>query len=429
MRRTIYKRTARSGKRKGKPEPKWTIGYQLADGTMAYERAFTDKQASEQLLAQREREVARGVVGLSTPFDEAKAKPIAEHLDAYVKSLRLDCTPKWAARVESRLRRAVEAMRLRTLAGITMEATSAYVVDAATANGWSTATRNHVVATLRAFAEWCVTTKRLEFNPLRELVQSKVTDADRTETSRVLTLEELQQLCAVAPPSRRLLYLFTAYTGFRRGEDRATTWADVFVDSVQPFVRIRGANAKNGGTVDVPVPGWLADELRRHRAAVTLRAGGKLDPSKPVFHVPAAIVKQLRQDAARAKLGTITKQIHRTPNGNRWTSVEWNDPAGPEVTLKLHGLRAYFVTALFEAGTPPHEVQRLARHANIATTLRHYTAFRQQRMRAAVDALPSPLVAVPVSVPAPVAGIPSSSPDGRPWPAERSPKGGQSLAE
>ena len=429
MRRTIYKRTSRSGKRKGKPEAKWTIGYELADGSMAYERAFTDKQASEQLLAQREREVARGVVGLSTPFDEAKAKPIAEHVDAYVKSLRIECTPKWAARVEARLRRAVEAMRLRTLAGLTMEPVSAYLVEASTSGGWSKATRNHVSASLKAFASWCVETERLPANPLRNLVQSKVTDGDRTETSRVLTLEELQRLCAVAPPSRRLLYLFTSYTGFRRNEDRATTWADVQIDSVHPFVRIRGANAKNGGTVDVPIPTWLADELRRHRAESTLKAGGNLKPSSLVFHVPAAIVKQLRQDAAKAKLGTTKKVIHTTPNGNRWTSVEWIDPAGPEVTLKLHGLRAYFVTALFEAGTPPHEVQRLARHANIATTLRHYTAWRQSRMRAAVDSLPSPLVAVPVSVPAAATGIPASSTDGRPWPADRPSKGGQDLAE
>lgn len=425
MRSSIYKRTVQKGPRKGKPERRWTIGYQLADGSMRYERAYTDKQASEQLLAQREREVARGEVGLSSPFDEAKAKPIAEHRDAYLKALALECTATWVARVGSRLRRAFEAMKVRTLAGITMETVTGHLVDEATARGWSTSTRNHATATLKAFCAWCVTTRRLQENPLQKLELARVTDRDRTEVSRVLTLKDLQKLLAAAPPSRRLLYAFTAYTGFRRNEDKATTWSDVHVDGEHPFVRIRGANAKNGGTVDVPVPPWLAAELRKHRAEATLRAGGSLKPTAPVFHVPAAIVKQLRQDAARAGLGTTKKEIHTTPNGNRWSSVEWVDPSGPEVTLKLHGLRAYFVTALFESGTPPHEVQRLARHANIATTLRHYTAWRQARMRAAVDSLPSPLVAAPVSV----AGIPSPSPDGRSWPSDRPSEGGQSLAE
>lgn len=45
----------------GKPEERWTISYRVA-GRRVTERAYIDKRASEQLLAQRQREAARGEV-------------------------------------------------------------------------------------------------------------------------------------------------------------------------------------------------------------------------------------------------------------------------------------------------------------------------------------------------------------------------------
>lgn len=52
--------------RNGKPEERWSISYRVA-GQRVTERAYTDKRASEQLLAQRLREAARGEVAEAAP--------------------------------------------------------------------------------------------------------------------------------------------------------------------------------------------------------------------------------------------------------------------------------------------------------------------------------------------------------------------------
>ncbi len=423
MRRSLYRRR---NWRSGKLEKRWTIAYQLADGRVATERAFTDKAASEQLLAQREREVARREVGMADPHDAAKGRPVLEHLADYLASRRAaGVQADTITRTDSRLRAAFAGMQSRTLGDVTVDAAARYVDGLVLARNLSLTTRNHLVASLRAFGAWLAEREILPANPLKGLSVERVTDADRTEVRRVLTAGELRRLVEAAPAGRRRLYLFAAYTGFRRGEDKATTWSDLNIDGELPTVRIRGANAKSGASVEIPIPPWLALELRQHRAERSMRAGGALSPTDPVFDVPAGIVRQLRQDAARAGLGTIKKEIHTTPTGNRWVSVEWVDPTGPEVTLVLHSLRAFYATTLFEQGTPAHEVQRLCRHQSIATTLRHYTAWRASRLRSAVDALPNPLVAVPVAVdPVPTEAVPVPS-----WPTSRSAQGGQSLAE
>lgn len=421
MKRTIYRR---KNSRTGKKERRWTIGYELSNGKMRYERAYTDKQASEQLLAQREREVARQVVGLTDPYEKHRKTPISHVLDEYLRDMQAKrVTSEHIRRTRSRLERAFEEIPARTIADLTMDLASKWVNDRVLEQGLALATRNHLVATLRAFGAWLVEHDKAAKNPLQKLRLLKLTDADRKQRSRVLTADELRRLAEAAPAARRILYLFAAYTGFRRGEDRATTWADLSIDGARPTVTIRGQHAKSGETVTIAIPTWLAGELRKWRAEEAIRSGGELAPSRHVFRVPDKIVMRLRMDAARAGLGIAKKTIHTTKAGNKWPSVEWIDPAGPDVTLKLHGLRAFYATTLFEAGIPLHDVQRLCRHSSITTTQRHYTAWRDSRMHAAVDSLPNP-----VSVPASVDGIPLESGGVRSSHPNPRARGGRNLA-
>jgi integrase len=56
--------------------------------------------------------------------------------------------------------------------------------------------------------------------------------------------------------------------------------------------------------------------------------------------------------------------------------------------VDFHALRHTYVTRLVRAGIPLAQVQILARHADVATTLKHYTHLSTAETAAALAALP-----------------------------------------
>ena len=52
----------------------------------------------------------------------------------------------------------------------------------------------------------------------------------------------------------------------------------------------------------------------------------------------------------------------------------------------FHDLRATCITEWFEQGMMPHEVQRLAGHSSIETTMKYYVGYRQGLIDRARDA-------------------------------------------
>ena len=59
--------------------------------------------------------------------------------------------------------------------------------------------------------------------------------------------------------------------------------------------------------------------------------------------------------------------------------------AGVENTT-FHDLRATCITEWFENGMMPHEVQKLADHASIETTMRYYVGIRESMINRAREA-------------------------------------------
>ena len=55
--------------------------------------------------------------------------------------------------------------------------------------------------------------------------------------------------------------------------------------------------------------------------------------------------------------------------------------------IRIHDLRATYVTRLIRAGVPLPTVQRLAGHANIATTIDYYNEVNTDDLRAGVAKL------------------------------------------
>jgi len=175
---------------------------------------------------------------------------------------------------------------------------------------------------------------------------------------------------------RALLYAVLVTTGLRRGELAALTVGDVLLDDGQPAIVLPGADAKNGQRATLPLRAdvaaelraWVAEKaeaVRRQRVGV---AGVTLPlADKPLFDVPAALVKILDRDLAAA-------------------GIPKRDERGR--TVDVHALRHTFASHLVAAGVAPRTAQAAMRHSSLELTMRHYVDPQLLDVAGAIDALP-----------------------------------------
>ena len=104
------RRLSSDGKRMICQQRCWWMKYRLPDGTQRRAKGFTDKTASEQEAARREREAALAVSGLALVDDAHLSAPFVDHLRAYLEDLeRAGRTEKHRNLLESRLGRMMNA--------------------------------------------------------------------------------------------------------------------------------------------------------------------------------------------------------------------------------------------------------------------------------------------------------------------------------
>ncbi|MCH7814060.1 MAG: site-specific integrase [Planctomycetes bacterium] len=137
-------------------------------------------------------------------------------------------------------------------------------------------------------------------------------------------------------------------TGGRRGELLGLTWGRVDLDEA----RVHFAKTKGKKDRFVPIAPEVVVVLRRLQAQ-TLQAGGPF--------------------------------VGMGNNINRaWSRIR--KTAGVS-DVTIHDLRRTYVTRLVRAGVPLPTVQKLAGHANMATTMRYYTQVDDADLRAGVEKL------------------------------------------
>ena len=205
-----------------------------------------------------------------------------------------------------------------------------------------------------AFAGWCVKSGRLDSNPLLS-VQRLDANRDQRRVRRALSDEEMARLFAVAEKrGRKLWYMLAALAGLRRSEIAGLTWADV--DLQTGSLTITRGKAKRSDAL--PLDPALADELRQVKPALCL-------PSARVFASEVTNATR-RRDFKRARIKLV-------------------DEFG--AVADLHGLRTTLGTRLSRAGIAPQIAQRLMRHSDYRTTLRHYTRLTLDDSAAALSRL------------------------------------------
>ena len=246
------------------------------------------------------------------------------------------------------------------------------------------ATANHLRESAMAFAEWCDKAGRLASNPLK-VIPRLDQQRDRRRTRRALTDEELGRLLVVAGDrGRKTWYMAAALAGLRKGDLQHLRWWDLDFD--QNTITIQEGKAKRSDVI--PMHRQLAEEL------MCLRDEVMATPTAKVF--PQTVTDATRRkDFLRAGLAREEVVKNRAGEPIMIGKGRWRRPKTRIVTddeegriIDLHALRTTLGTNLARAGVQPQHAQRIMRHADYRTTIKHYTVLGLTDTRAALARLP-----------------------------------------
>jgi integrase len=212
--------------------------------------------------------------------------------------------------------------------------------------------RNRITA-CRRFCAWLVVQGVLPDNPWVHVPAPRGRagqgqDALTDEQVEALVARARAQATAGRKPSDRAsaanranLYQFLQLTGLRRGEARAQLWSDIDLQARLMVV--------------------TADKARR-RDAVPLSAAACHLLSGLAKRGPRVFERIVTDKALQGDLAAC----------------------GIVGRYSWHSFRSGFITAAFEAGTPPELIQRLVRHRSIDQTHR-YLRVKEERLRNAAE--------------------------------------------
>ncbi len=174
---------------------------------------------------------------------------------------------------------------------------------------------------------------------------------------------------------RALIYKTLVLTGLRKGELASITVGQLELDGPMPFIVLEAADEKNRQGSTIPLRSDLASDLTVWLSDVpipsTLRLSknhGKIDPKRPLFTVPAGLVRILNRDLSAAG-------INKADERGR--------------TIDVHALRTSFGTLLSKGGVAPRTAQAAMRHSTIDLTMNTYTDPKLLDVQGALNSLPS----------------------------------------
>ena len=347
----------------------WIAWYHDADGKRrkrSTRRTF--RRDAEELLAKWMRDEANVRDGLVDPDAiqrrDQRVRPLADHVREYFDSWRLKGRTTGSVGVRksqlATLLRVFRAILKREprLADFTPDLL-ARAMRAEVDAGRSLATANNLRALAVAFAAWLTREGRADLASFGARVDRFDSDLDRRRERRALTDGELVRLFDVARDRGRFLwYALAYYAGLRRGELGRVTWGDVDLD--HHVLRVR--NTKAARIDEIPLHDALVDELRASRPLLTPSALN----ARRIFPHPVSRRTRLK-DYARAGIAD------RDDRGR---------------VADLHALRATVCTALLDRGVPATKVQRMMRHRELSTTLRHYHKLELSSIAEGLSVLP-----------------------------------------
>ncbi len=349
----------------------------------------TDRATAERILTKHVAGTALRREGVIDPtldrYAEQGRRTLADHVSAYIAHCQhAGHDAHHVAQKRTHLEAMIAGAGVTLLNELNADALERHL-SAIKTRGLSARSVNFARQIAVAFYGWLVNTGKADTNPLR-VVPKQDESRDRRRVRRPLTDDELARLLAVARErGREAWYLAAALAGLRKGDMRRLTWSDV--DFTKGTITIRHGKAKR---VDVlPMHPQLADALRRRLDAF---------PALPTARVWSDTVGDvtrlkdfLRAGIAR-RVAVLDKDgnpimVGEGENAEPKTRISVEDEQGR--VIDLHALRTTLGTQLARAGVTPQVAQRIMRHSDYKTTLKHYTVLGLVDTAKAVERLPS----------------------------------------
>ena len=407
---------------------KWYGGVPGPDGKKKPVPLATDKTAALVKLAGLLKAAERGEVGLVDPFKDHRGRPLfcracgSRGAVGHYKTRRAcDCPgdPHLTAYRRHLAGKGTGEVQRRKVCGYLSNLFAACgwatLADAAAADalahlerrrdapaGLSAHGYNDHVAALKAFGAWAVADGRAADHSFGKLAKIDG-ETGRRHVRRAGAGEELAAILAAAAAgpdrrglsgrSRAVLYLIAVSTGFRAKELSALTPRDFDPDG--PTLTLPGRHAKNKRATTLPVrpevAAVLADFIDGRPAGTPATA--PLWPGNWREKAAAMLRRDLAAAGVPYRVGADGDDLSWADDrGERrrrgLSAAALADVRAGSTVLDFHALRTTFGTELARAGVAPQTAQRLMRHADYNTTMRHYAALGLSDLADGLDRLP-----------------------------------------
>ncbi len=349
---------------------KWSAIYIDRNGKQKWKTGMTDKAKTLKLaqsLEDRETAIAAGQLDIHAEERAAeRGKPIADHLAMFAS--HMEGKGRHANHCQYTIKdveRFAEHAGIVSAAGATIPKVDAWrsfciaVGYPKSANGKvaspdSRKTANRRIASVKAFLRYLHGIGAVD-HFIMDGYEMLHTKGHETFRRRALTQAEATALIEKCPDShRRELYRFALKTGLRRSEIESLTPSSFNFEKRTIFLNARAAKVKTSHAFLSMHPA-IIEPLKK-------LCTGK-EPDSPVFKVPhrTDVVPILHADCRAAGI----------------------DPTD----VDFHALRHTFCTLLAAQGVRPEVLMRLARHQDVATTMRFYVHVKPADEREALGRL------------------------------------------
>jgi integrase len=361
---TVYKNSSDRNAR-------WYANYTDGDGKRCRKCTGTsDRMAALSIAAAWEKDealVRSGFVDATTAKAATSGKQsVNEHIKRYIDSSRSAGQSHVHLKIkESQLNKLVDFLSAKRLNDITTDGVERFL-DSLKSAGKSHRTRNQHRMTALSFFNFLIERGHAKQNPV-ENIKTLSEDKDRRRIRRALTDNEISLLFQ-AKLKRRTYYMFAFYTGLRVRACKSAVWGNVDFESAT--IHVPATDAKSGHDLILPLHPALLGELKSIKPA-------NERPTDRIFPIVPNVLT-FHRDCEKA-------------------GIPRYDSAGRQIDR--HALRTSFGTALARSGVLPQHAARLLGHADIKTTMKHYTALTLSDNAAALARISIP-AAAPTGTPA-----------------------------
>ncbi len=390
---SVYKRPGRKG---------WYVSYKDENGRRRCVKGFTDKSETVRMATRLEEKAKRIRLGLEeAETDEPQDVALPQHIADFEKHLsNRETSEKRRGEVATKIRRiATEAgwSNLNDINATDVE----NVLGAYRTDGMSRQTSNHYLQAIKQLSRWLLRTNRLTEDPLTDLTRLNV-QTDRRHDRRPLSPEEFERLVDAASqgkpvesipgPDRAMMYVLSAWTGYRKGEIGSMTLRSLDLESSIPTATVQAIYSKREKQ-DVQVlhpdvvqrlKDWLATKEKVTKDQLLFPVSGKVPGG-----TERKTAKMMRKDLEAARKVWIDETDSDKERQEREASdfLMYEDSQGK--FADFHANRHTFITNLGRGGVSPKTAQTLARHSDVRLTMNTYTHTDFAEKLDAVNRLPA----------------------------------------